>query len=408
MALGNRCAFGLLVHRHLEEAALFACRCASHQQTPLLEQPVTSSIKFTSFALSALLCWAAPAHANLWMMIYTDGEKPTRSVYYADFTNIDNRSSPADFMAELERTGDPAKAEANTAIKQIRVNQVQESASAPYVTNYTLEFRCIDKQFRITEKRHFYRHNGHSELVPGHHWQALAEPWHAQSLLLACEPSRWQHALEADRKRGRGQDALGQLGLVVVGQFVFPSELHEFSFATLWRDGVKPTFTTDKSKEELERLRQETIAKAGQVKAELQQKEQAVQRDITASQQEQEFMASIDRKFASKTYPKAFQDLMISMKGWSEKDLIDTWGLPDVERTVGERRLWVYYQEQDERQTYVVSKHGHTASYGDLRTCELTLVLGQGGKQPGDRLVDYQMDGSHCNVDTLTKRVRRP
>lgn len=340
-------------------------------------------------------------------MIYTDGEKPTRIVYYADFTNIDNRTSPADFMAELERTGDPAKAEANTAIKQIRVNQVQESATAPYVTHYTLEFRCSDKQFRTTEKRHFYRHNGRSELALGHDWQALAEPWHAQSLLLACEPSHWQHALGADRKRGRGQDALSKLGLVVVGQFVFPSELHEFSFATLWRDGVKPAFTTDKSKEELERLRKETVARAGQVKAELQQKEQAVQRDLSAAQKEEEFMASIDRNFASKTYPKAFQDLMISMKGWSENELVDTWGLPDAERTVSKRRLWVYYQERDERQTYVVSKQGHTASYGELRTCELTLVLGQGGKQPGGRLVDYQMDGSHCNVDTLARRARR-
>lgn len=349
---------------------------------------------------------AAPsAHAGMWMLVYADGSRPARSAYYAAFDDVQSRTSPDEFLAELQRTGDPVKAEVATRINQIRVNQIHESASGPWLTRYTLEFRCGSQQMRMTGRENHYRQNGRVEPAAGHEWQPLSAPWHAQSWLLACDESRWKSALESDRRRGQGQDALNQLGLVVVGDHVLPMGLNDLTFATLWRDGSEPEFTTDKSPAELQRRRDEAIARGNALREDLQETEQGLRRDIAAAQAEDAFMSDVDRNFAAKSYPLPFQDLVRSMKGWTEQEIIDAWGYPDDERMAGGHRMWVYYTRKDERVANVVSKHGHVAVTGDLRECALMFILREGGDKPGGRLFDYQMDGSSCTVATMTRAV---
>ncbi len=352
-----------------------------------------------------LLCFLFPAHAGMWMLVYAEGSRPSRVAYYAAFDDVQSRTSPEAFLAELQRTGDPIKAEAATKINQIRVNQIYESASGPWLTMYTLEFRCGSQQMRMTGRENHYRKNGRSEVVAGHDWQNISAPWQAQSRMLACEEMRWKKALESDRRRGQGQEELNKLGLVVVGDHVLPMGLNDLTFATIWKDGKEPEFTTNKSPSELARLRQETIARGNAISAEMQAKEQGLRRDIESSQAEEAFMAKIDKNFGAKSYPKPFQDLVRSMKGWTEQEIVEAWGYPDDERHVGNNRMWVYYNQKDERVANVVSKYGHVAVTGDLRECELMLILREGGKKPGGRLFDYQMDGSNCNVSTMTRGV---
>ncbi len=353
-----------------------------------------------------LLGMAFPAKAGLWMMVYAEGEKPDRTVYYAAFDDIQSRTSPEAFLAALQRTGDAIKAEAATKVNQIRVNQIHEAASGPWLTMFTLEFQCGSQQMRITQQEQHYRQNGRSQQVPGQDWGAITAPWQAQARLLACDEARWKKALEADRRRGQGQNELNKLGLVVVGDHVLPMGLNDLSFATLWRDGTEPAFTTNKSPAELARVRNEAIARGESIRAELQAKEQGLRKDIEASQAEDAFMAQIDMNFGAKKYPKQFRDLVFSMKGWTEPEIIEVMGYPDGERRVGTDRLWVYYNEKDERVANVVSKYGHVAVTGELRECELTFILREGGKKSGGRLFDYQMAGDNCNLSTMKRSSR--
>ena len=76
----------------------------------------------------------APANAGMWMMVYAEGQKPDRTVYYAAFDDIQSRTSPEAFLEALQRTGDPIKAEAATKVNQIRVNQIHEAAGGPWLT----------------------------------------------------------------------------------------------------------------------------------------------------------------------------------------------------------------------------------------------------------------------------------
>jgi hypothetical protein len=117
-------------------------------------------------------------------------------------------------------------------------------------------------------------------------------------------------------------------------------------------------------------------------------------------------MAQVDRNFAAKKYPKQFKDLVHSMKGLTEPEIIEVMGYPDGERLVGGDRLWVYYSEKDERVANVVSKYGHVAVTGELRECELTFILREGGKKSGGRLFDYQMAGDNCNLSTMRRSSR--
>lgn len=355
--------------------------------------------------LALSLCAIFPAHAGMWMLVYAEGNRPSRVAYYAAFDDVQSRTSPEEFLTELQRTGDPIKAEAATKISQIRVNQIHESASGPWLTMYTLEFRCGSRQMRMTGREHHYRQNGRSEPAAGHGWQDISAPWHAQSRMLACEEARWKKALESDRRRGQGQDELNKLGLVVVGDHVLPMGLNDLTFTTIWRDGKEPEFTTNKSPAELARLRKDAVARADAIGSELQAKEQGLRSDIESSQAEEAFMAKVDRNFKAKSYPKPFQDLVRSMKGWTEQEIIEAWGYPDDERFVGSNRMWVYYNRKDERVANVVSKYGHVAVTGDLRECELMFILREGGKKRGGRLFDYQMDGSNCNASTMTRGV---
>lgn len=363
-------------------------------------------MRFATLPITLLLFAATPAEAGMWMMVYAEGQKPERTVFYAAFDDVQNRTSPEAFLAELQRTGDPVAAEAKTKVSQIRVNQIHESAGGPWLTMFTLEFQCGSQQMRVTQQEQHFRQNGRSQQLPGQDWGAITAPWQAQARMLACEEARWKKALEADRRRGQGQDELNKLGLVVVGDHVLPMGLNDLSFATLWRDTTEPAFTTDKSPDELARLRDETIARGESIQAEMQAKEQVLRRDIEASRAEEEFMAQIDRNFSSKTYPKQFRDLVHSMKGFAESEIIEVMGYPDDERRIGSDRLWVYYSEKDERVASVVSKYGHVAVTGELRECELSFVLREGGKKSGGRLFDYQMAGENCNVSTMRRSSR--
>lgn len=373
-------------------------------RTSIFQTNTSPRAKVAAVAL-ALLTFSGQAAAGMWMMIYAEGQRPSRTAYYAAFDDIQSRTSPEAFLAELQRLGDPIKAEAATKINQIRVNQIHESASGPWLTMYTLEYRCSDQQVRITQKENHFRQNGRSEAAAGSDWQAISTPWQAQSRMLACEETRWKKAMESDRRRGQGQDELNKLGLVVVGDHVLPMGLNDLSFATIWKDGKEPEFTTNKTAAELNRRRQETVERGNALLAEMQAKEQGLRKDIESAKEEESFMAQVNRNFSSKSYPKPFQDLVYSMKGWTEQEIIDAWGYPDGERFVGTNRMWVYYNQKDERVANVVSKYGHVAVSGDLRECELMLILREGGKKPGGRLFDYQMDGTNCNVSTMTRGV---
>ena len=119
---------------------------STHKEVPKMASRsyMTVNLRLVSPVFLAVLlsCSIFPAHAGMWMLVYAEGSRPSRVAYYAAFDDVQSRTSPEAFLAELQRNGDPIKAEAATKVSQIRVNQIHESASGPWLTMYTLEFRC--------------------------------------------------------------------------------------------------------------------------------------------------------------------------------------------------------------------------------------------------------------------------
>ncbi len=94
--------------------------------------------------------------------------------------------------------------------------------------------------------------------------------------------------------------------------------------------------------------------------------------------------------------------------GWSEPDLAAFWSVQQQVSEVAESREVVYRNTSNERvtQNTVNRRLGqvvHSNTTGQLRQCELSLFLRPGGKTLGPRLVDYQIRGESCNIDTLGK-----
>ncbi len=354
-----------------------------------------------AFGLLAVL----PASASEWILLISEGVKPSRVAYYAQSDLIVEGSGPEDVAAAF-KTKDWEKALKETSIKEVHVLQVSESAEAPFVTDYRVQFRCNSRTLRITRHLRLYHDDRGTKNGDLSDWRETSTPWQERARVVACDSLRWQAALETDLKRQGPPMALPNLGLLFVGEHL-EQEIDEFTWSTLWRDGTRQAFATTKSKSEIDALEKSALAELDEsvkVSADVMR---SAKQNVQASDAEMAFTMKVGATFKEKPYPEAFKQQMYPMLGWTSAQINETLGYADEERQSGDAVLHIYRSGKDERNTIVVSPYGHLATTGKLRTCQLTLVFREGGSELGPRLVDYEMEGENCNRSTLLKGLKQ-
>lgn len=348
----------------------------------------------------------APARAGDWVIVGTDGGRPDRMIWYADFSSVTSRFAPGTDLAAA-RTKDPLAALEAARIMRIRAAQVLENAQGPDRIHYSLEFKCQPRQVSIPEVNAYYRENGRSETQSRPNWMPIPDGWLERTALIACQPNKWQPALDALRKK-RDSRALSDLGLVYAGQHVLGTDLPDLSWSQFWKDGARPEYTTNKSPEELERLRQQTLAMMADANKKLGQRGDALRQDLKSQDQELSFQSAVAKAFLTK--PEVQHRYFNGMEGWSEAEIVKFWGPPSRTYDNAQERHMLYLAEDDQRKSFVAVDGGgnavSAAHYGELRQCELSFVLRTGGGRPGWRLVDYHLKGQHCKASTLGTLVR--
>lgn len=197
-------------------------------------------------------------------------------------------------------------------------------------------------------------------------------------------------------------------GDIRVGKKQGHTELSDLTWATFWKDGTRPEYTTRLTREELEKKRQQTLAMLADAGKKVSQQTAKVRQDIENADKEDAFMTQVSKAFKSK--PAAQQQIFFGMEGWTEKEVVDFWGVPlSVRELSGTRQLDYYSQDDTRLNVALVNGHGQvvsTGQTGELHECEMSLILREGGGKSGYRLVDYRIKGENCHCSTLRRIVK--
>lgn len=348
-----------------------------------------------------------PAHAGNWVLIGHEGDRPARNHYYADIDDIADRTPPEAVMAVTSKTkaSEIAQAIEDVRIKRVTVVQVLEPADGPDTVSYQLLFKCKDRLVSIPQAIAWSR-DATQKTLSKPTWMSVPRNWIGQAYMIGCEPDKWRPAVEAAAKQ-KQQGPLADIGLVYVGDYVLNTELSDVTWETFWKDGARPEYTTKLTREELEKKRQQTLTMLADAGKQVAQKAAKVRQDIENADKEDAFITRINKTFKSK--PAAQQQILFGMEGWTEKEVVDFWGVPLSVRELSGTRQLDYYSQDDTRQNVaLINGHGQVVSAGqtgELRECELSLIMREGGGKPGYRLVDYRIKGQNCHRSTLRRIV---
>jgi hypothetical protein len=367
----------------------------------------------TFFVFTCLIA-TLPASAATWAIIYVEGEKPNRMVYFADMEWVVDRTDPmAKFEAfkqlqaqKVARDQIDKRIALMTKQVEVKVVQIFENPDGPFARNMDVFFNCPANSVSVKNSLQIYHHNGRTDQGPTGGPFPVTAPWVKQAQRLACEEENWRAALKADKERGSGQDQLMKLGMVLAVNTPFVGGLYDFAWSNLWKDGRKREFSTDKTPEELEKFRQAKLADIAAANQILGGAIAGVQTKIQDEDSERAFINGVAATFEKK--PQFDRQIMSAQMGWTEADIVKFWGVPQLVNDLAGARVFVYRNETDERvtQNTLDVRSGQiigSTTTGVLRKCELSLFLRPGGKLPGPRLTDFQMRGENCNIDTLGK-----
>lgn len=356
----------------------------------------------------------ASSSAATWALIYSEGEKPNRTVFFADLEWVVDRSDPmAKFEAfkqlqaqKVARDQIDKRIALMTKLVEVKIVQVFENPDGPFARNMDVFFSCPANTVTVKNSLQIYHHNGRTDQGPTGGPFPVAAPWVKQAQRLGCEEETWRAALKADKDRGSGQDQFMKLGMVLAMNTPFVGGLYDFAWDNLWKDGRKREFSTDKTPEEMEKFRQAKLADIAAADKILGGAIAGLQTKIQDEDSERAFMNSVTANFASK--PAFQRQTMNAQMGWTEEELVKFWGVPQQVSDLAGARVFVYRKATDERvtQNTIDARSGQvigSTTTGLLRQCELSLFLRAGGKLPGLRLIDFQMRGENCNIDTLGK-----
>ncbi len=371
-------------------------------------------------AITAFSPLAAQSTGALRAVIHLEGVKPNRVVYFANLDMLTSRVDPFERLAALQhvqRTQPRLSSKdrinraeeivnANRTV-EVNVTEVRESPDGPFGREIVAQIKCGNKAVSNRLDLVFYHENGKHEYGPAAA-RTASQPWELKATLVGCEEERWRAAIQADVRRGSGQTELIKLGMALAGRwgYLAAADAYDFAWEKLWRDGRKREITTNKSPAEIEALRTRIIAQMESAGRIADGSIASTQGAITAEDGERAFLEQVAANFAKKNDLQ--RRSMFAQQGWSEQDVIAFWGVPERISNVGGSRVLVYSSEADERQTTAIIDRQSgatvaTQTTGQLRQCQLSLFMREGGRTAGPRLWDFQMSGQNCNVDTMVR-----
>lgn len=359
-------------------------------------------MRISHVSLLACCLLSSAAYAGNWVLVGAEGKPPRRSHYYAAFDRVEART-PLEAIETSVTSKNASKHIEAARLKRVPVIRVFEGAKDPDTILYTLEFKCQERLVSIAEAIVFNR-DSTTQTMSKPEFMPIPKTWLNGASLVACEEEKVMAAAQAAGKQKR-QDPLADLGLVYVGDFVLPTQLSDITWQTFWKDNTRAEYTTTLSPEEVERRRQEMLTQLDATQKMLGEKAAQVQLAIENDDKEREFIDQVNKTFKTKNNQQ--QQLFYGMEGWTEQELVEFWGVPASARELSGMRQLDYYSQDDTRQNYsVVARNGQvvgTGETGELRQCEMSLFLREGGGKPGHRLVDYRVNGENCRRSTLGK-----
>lgn len=357
----------------------------------------------------AASCHAAPARAANWAMIDSIETKGDRSIYYAQYDNVNVYSDPS--LAGLPASAGSVKGDlpplpfAHAEAVEVEVMQVFESAARPRFSNYRVAVDCARRQIRILTIDSLFRDRRSEFGSTGTGWFPLpADGWLSRVHTIACQRAAVDTALQ-QAVRDRSYDPLMELGLLHVGDFALSSGIAELTWSTFWTDAVEPPIKA-LTPAEAEAERKENDRMIAELRSQLAGFVAIGEASLVGQGSERDFMARIRRNFTGGTRTR--QAIFGGMAGWTEAEVIDFWGRPAAVRQIGGTRAFDYEASHDTRQLIVQQLETGDIEYevGEFEHCALTLFMEPGGSKPGLRLVDFAIDGDNCKRATLND-VRR-
>jgi hypothetical protein len=374
-------------------------------------------LRVFSLTTLALFC-ASPAIAETWLLIGQTGARPNRIAYFVN-SFISGRNDPFLYLAAIKkmqaektpRNQMDARLDALHKRLEVQVYQVLENPDGPFVRDLTLIFDCPANTVTVVRNLEAHHHNGRIDngVTGGPHPAESA--WLKKVRQASCDQASVIDAVRLDHERGdKAQIELKKLGMIIAVKGYAYWRFYDFAWEHLWKDGSKRELSSDKTPEQLEQLRMEAIAKNEQAGKAIDAAIGGLEAQLQGEDAERAFINAVTATFAKKSEIR--RRTMGAQAGWTEGELIAFWGVPQQVSELAGARVLVYRKESDERvtQNTVDMRSGqvvNSSTTGQLRQCELSLFLKPGGKVPGPRLVDFQMGGENCNIDTLGKNRPR-
>jgi hypothetical protein len=338
------------------------------------------------FGILAVAVCAAPAQAGNWMMVYADGQKPSRNAYYVEIESLRSRMTAAEKLATLEGHNPSPNPQ-----KQVHVMQVLEDVKLPDRIGYTIDINCQSNQMKLSNVVLFLR-NSTTESLPDTDWRPIQQMWAAQTAQFACNEAAWQAALAKDLKNPQNPTELVKLGFLPVGEHAISYDLADTTWQAFWQDGQRPAYTTAMTPEEIERLNQQVDQQIKAAKQQLDSMIGIVQGELGEMKEREAIRQEIAQRKKEHPNTRAYQ----RMQGWlglDEKLILQSWGNPANVYDTGKTRFISYNRGYQERWVIPTVNGGQIIE--NNFNCEITFEL-QRGEQLGYQVVDFKLAGNSC------------
>jgi len=355
--------------------------------------------RFSIIFLITLLGNASVCLANPRGIIYSEGKKPSRTVYVAEFLNIYDRSSGLGAAVNAQSDAEFEQLLRQQKQVEMRVIAVYEGKTAPESTDMTVEFQCHQKQYRITMSHAMLRDG--SEKFPTQNWQlytAAKSAWPMAAAEIACEQERVRKASNQVAASSGGQDfrALDKLGIFYIGE---PDRLETVDkvWQTMLSDGNRPKYADRTLNEKEAKAYHDKIdASLAQAKEDLAKRTAMAQGELGNMQEEKKFKAEI----AKNTHKHGKQ--LKWLLGLTESEIIRQADSPngafEAAPSTGKsnapnaRYLTYFNQYAIDGVGYTVNNNGEHIGTNTIVTCEIQIELRQGGAKKAEfRAVDYRL-----------------
>lgn len=307
-----------------------------------------------SKALILTLFLSLATSAEEWLLLWREGEKPNRSVFYiaTDIRNVLTAEEEIATVVNSRTQKEMDKAAESAKTVRVQVLQVFESPNGPYATTYWADFRARDTACRLEKGTHWYRDDRIAEDFSAPKWQPVPSNWQRRAFDMAIHEKPWREALTRLREKERAsgqpvaQDELINLGTLSVGRHILPNQLADLTWQTFWTDGTRPPWEfTKRSAEQVERDRREVLDYLEWAIGELSRMESGASRDLQqleAERREEERRAEARQRRPHSSLNKELE----SWIGVPEHELILRNGEPTSFREEGGTRILIYSSSQ--------------------------------------------------------------